>query len=273
MAIGCFVGVDLAWAQRADGRPDNESGLVALDAGGRVVEAGWSRGVTATVAWLESVVTPTGAYVFVDASLIVTNDSGQRLCETQVGQRYGRWKVSANSTNSSSKHRAGVDLLERLEALGWHYDSGLGGPAESGVHVSECYPYTTLVGTPELLYCESVRPLYKRKPRALPPGDWRSLRAQRCDELIGRLAGLASADPPLHLEHHPHTRALVDEPSPINDRDYKHREDLIDAAVAAWTALVWHTHGWSRCQVLGPSESVDGREATIIAPAIAAQRR
>jgi predicted RNase H-like nuclease len=273
VAIGRFVGVDLAWAQRTDGRDDNETGLVALDAGGRVVAADWCRGVPAAVDWLTSVVGSNDAYIFIDASLIVTNAGGQRLCETQVGQRYGKWKVSANSTNLASKHRAGIELLARLEALGWCYDSGLRGPAAAGVRISECYPYTTLVGTPELAYCETERPLYKRMPRRMPIAEWRPLRAQRCDELIARLAALASADPPLHLEHDPCTRALIEQPSPLNDRDYKHREDLIDAALAAWTALVWRTHGVRRCQVLGPSEWVDGREATIVAPAISAQRR
>jgi hypothetical protein len=35
--------------------------------------------------------------------LIVTNADGQRLCEKHVGQRYWRWKVSANSTNIASR--------------------------------------------------------------------------------------------------------------------------------------------------------------------------
>jgi hypothetical protein len=53
--------------------------------------------------------------MFVDASLVVRNAGGQRRCETQVGQRYGYAKVSANSTNLASPRLAGVRLL-RLPA-------------------------------------------------------------------------------------------------------------------------------------------------------------
>jgi predicted RNase H-like nuclease len=64
------------------------------------------------------------ALLFVDAPLVVANHSGQRPCETQVGQRYGRWKVSANTTNLGPVHLAGVTLLNRLRADGWSYDAG-----------------------------------------------------------------------------------------------------------------------------------------------------
>jgi predicted RNase H-like nuclease len=279
VTITCFVGVDLAWAQRSDGRPDNETGLVALDREGRVLAAGWARGVPATLDWLRSVVDPGGSLIFVDASLIVDNPTGQRLCETQVGQRYGRWKVSANSTNQRLPHQAGVALLAAAEALGWRYDSGLTGPPVSGVRLSESYPYATLVGTAELGYHadsgaeRGARPLYKRMPRGWPVAAWRPVRAANCDELIRRLARLAEADPPLRLDSHPVTRELLEVASPLADRPYKHREDLIDATIAAWTALLWSRHGRDRCQVLGPAEAVDGREATIIAAALDEQCR
>jgi hypothetical protein len=51
----------------------------------------------------------------VDAPLVVDNASGQRECERQVGQRYGRWQVSANSTNEASRRLAGVTLRQLLE--------------------------------------------------------------------------------------------------------------------------------------------------------------
>ena len=66
------------------------------------------------------------------------------------------------------------------------------------------------------------------------------------------------------------TTALLDEKSPIVDSDYKHREDLVDAAICAWTGLLWLRHGLERCQVLG-DDDISG--ATIIAPARPSQRR
>jgi predicted RNase H-like nuclease len=48
----------------------------------------------------------------------------------------------------------------------------------------------------------------------------------------------------------------------------KHREDLIDALLCAWTASLRAPHGLDRCQVLGlPAKTIDEPMATIIAPA------
>jgi predicted RNase H-like nuclease len=264
------LGVDLAWA---DGAIPNETGVAALDPDGSIVAAGWTVGVQGALDWIERHA-PADATVFVDAPLLVLNGAGQRLCETQVGRCYGRWSVSANSTHCASPRLAGVRLRERLEAAGWRYEDGTMGPARRGRTVSECYPYTTLVGAPELGY-EVERPRYKRQPRRAPVATWRPRRAAACDELVGRIAGLRSADPPMDLRSHPVTAALLDEPSPIDDRTYKHREDLIDACLAAWTAALWWRHGTRRCQVLGAEDVLaDAREAraTIIAPARPEQR-
>ena len=59
------------------------------------------------------------------------------------------------------------------------------------------------------------------------------------------------------------------------DRAYKHREDLIDALLCAWTASLWWHRGTERCQVLGASDTVSelGHRPTIIAPARPEQRR
>lgn len=208
----------------------------------------------------------------VDAPLVVTNSSGQRLCEKQVGQRYGRWQVSANTTSASSARQAGVALLPGLKDLGFAYSDGWSGPPASGRHVFECYPYTTVVGAVELGY-DVERPRYKRKPKAMNAATFRPLRAAACDELVGRMVTLDGADPPLLLGSHPVSEALVLEPSPTaNEADYKHREDLLDALLCAWTASFWHRHGGDRCQVLGDLPGATP-VATIIAPARPEQRR
>jgi predicted RNase H-like nuclease len=215
--------------------------------------------------------------MFVDASLVVRNEAGQRLCETQVGQRYGYAKVSANSTNLRSPRLAGVRLLQLAGQSGWQYTDGTAGPPADGRFLAESYPYATLVGAEELGY-PAERPPYKRKPRSLPVAHWRVARAVSCDELIGRLGRLAAADPPLRLASHPVTRLLTEEPSPVSDAAYKHREDLIDGLLCAWTASLWARRGLDRCQVLGlparPAETVPGEPAaTIIVPARPRQRR
>ena len=80
---------------------------------------------------------------------------------------------------------------------------------------------------------------------------WHPPRSAACARLVSALAGLETADPPLHLRSHETTAQLLDEPSPLASRAYKHREDLLDAVICAWTGLVWLRHGFERCQVLG----------------------
>jgi predicted RNase H-like nuclease len=265
------LGVDLAWAETTTAKGANETGVVALDPSGVIVDAGWIIGIEETVRWIDRYATD-DTIVFVDAPLVVSNSAGQRRCETQVGQRYGRWKVSANSTNLSSPRLAGVSLRRRLEAMGWRYDDGFDGPPDVGRVVSECYPYTTLVGAPELGY-ELERPVYKRKPKSVSTAAFRQLRADNFDELVRRVAALAEADPPLHLRSHPATLTLIETPSPTADRPYKHREDLLDAALCAWTAQLWDRYGFERCQVLGDPDALARPAASIIAPCRPEQRR
>jgi predicted RNase H-like nuclease len=263
------LGIDLAWGEGSSSKPANETGLVAVDRSGHVLDAGWTCGLDETVTWIERWAGP-DTLAMIDAPLVVENETGQRRCETQVGQCYGKWMVSANSTNLGSKRLAGVALLQRLEVDGWRYDDGRAGPPVSGHVLSEVYPYTVIVGAEELGY-DKERPLYKRKPRSLRMPEFRRVRAWACDGLLRAIDGLSNADPPIHLRSHPVTAGLLDTPSPIDDKDYKHREDLLDAALCAWVGLLWLAYGFDRCQVLGLTDGA-AREATIIAPARPAQR-
>lgn len=160
--------------------------------------------------------------------------------------------------------------LRRLAALGFTYTDGWSGPPTTGRHVFESYPYTTLVGAPEFGY-DLERPRYKRKPKALKIARFRPDRAIACDELLQRMARLDGADPPLLLDSHPVSAELIASPSPLEDGPYKHREDLIDALLCAWTASLWHRHKPGRCQVLGAPAGAEPAP-TIIAPARPEQR-
>jgi predicted RNase H-like nuclease len=204
-----FLGVDLAWGEGSEDRPANYSGVVALEPSGEILEAGWTVGLYETQAWIERHASA-DTLLFVDAPLVISNLTRQRLADKQVGQRYGRWWVSANSVNLGSPRQAGVRLRERLEAAGWSYGDGRDGPPRGGRWLSECYPYATIVGAEELGY-EDRRPAYKRKPKRMRTAEFLPIRNAACDELICRVAGLASADPPIDLISHPVTRALVAE--------------------------------------------------------------
>ena len=266
-----FLGIDLAWGEGTEAKPANRSGVVALEGSGRISAAGWTTGLDETVEWIDAYSEP-DVLAFVDAPLVVTNRARQRLCETQVGQRYWHWLVSANSTNTKSPRRAGVYLCERLESLGWAYHDGTEGPPSSGRVLSECYPYTTIVGAEELGY-DTVRPSYKRAPKGMPAAEAWPIRTAACDALISRVAELKDHVPPVDLGSHEETGHLVTGPSPTASAAYKKREDLLDAVICAWTAALWHRFGTARCQVLGvPEDGSPVDNGTIIAPCREAQR-
>lgn len=255
------LGIDLAWGESTASRPANETGVAAVDELGRVLDAGWTVGVGETVTWIQEWATD-DTLVMVDAPLVITNASGQRACETQVGRFYGRAKVSANSTNLASPRKAGVQLLAELEALGWGYSDGFTGPPKGGRTVSECYPYATIVGAAVLAYAE--RPRYKRAPKGMRAAPFRVLRQIECDGLIRRLASVDSTAARIDFSSHAETRKLLVEPSPLADKEYKHREDLIDALICAWTGHLWLSDA-DGMHVLGVSDG-SGRSASIIAP-------
>lgn len=275
--MSAYLGVDLAWGLGTERRAANETGLAALDEHGNVLDAGWARGVDAVTEWVVEHLGPR-TLIGVDASLVVTNPTGIREAERQVGQRYGRWKVAANPTNLASAASAGARLLDRLTALGVGYVSDTAGMhARTTPVLFECYPYTTLVGVEELGY-DDERPRYKRLDTRIAPATARARRAEAFDDLVRRLRE-TPLDPPLALDSHPLTAALAD-PSVLHGPTHKHREDLLDGVLCAWTAAFWDRHGDQRVQVLGgdtglPSDPVDeaGRKPVVVAPARESQRR
>ena len=95
-------GLDLAWRESRAGIPANETGVAVIDSDGQVLNVGWVRGADESIAWAQRAAGDGDALMFVDAPLVVRDSVGQRLCETQVGQRYGKWKVSANGTSLQS---------------------------------------------------------------------------------------------------------------------------------------------------------------------------
>lgn len=109
-----FLGVDLACGEGSEQRPANRSGVVALERDGTISDAGCTIGLPDTFEWIERAAGTEDVLLFVDAPLVIAIETGQRLCERNVGQRYGSFWVSANSTNRASPRQTGVVLRERL---------------------------------------------------------------------------------------------------------------------------------------------------------------
>jgi predicted RNase H-like nuclease len=269
-----FLGIDLAWAEGTAARPARETGLACIDEDGRVLDLSTARGIDAVVAWTEEWGGP-GAVAAVDGPLVVANATGSRLAEKEVASRYGRLGISAYPSNARMPAQGAVALRTRLEAAGWDYDDGSAADrADDARTMIECYPYTTLVGAPELGF-DAMKPRYKRLAPLLATADRRPHRAAEFRIVLDRVAGLARADPPLDVATHPRATALVADGPAIVERQHKHLEDLLDGLICAWTAAYWARHGTARSQVLGATDPVVdglGRRGTIIAPARPHQR-
>jgi hypothetical protein len=153
---------------------------------GRIAAAGWTFGVEQTLDWIDRHAGP-GTVAFVDAPLLVLNDHNQRICEKQ-GAALRPLEGVRELDAPREPAAAGVRLRSLLEAAGWRYDDGTSGSPTHGRVVSECYPYTTIVGAHELAY-DLDRPRYKRKPPRMPVVTWRPLHAAACGELTAECSG------------------------------------------------------------------------------------
>jgi len=114
-----FLGIDLARREAAPAKPADDTGVAALDESGAVLDAGWTVGLQETEAWITAHARD-DTLLSVDAPLIVDDPTGQRSCDRQVGQCYGRWQVSANTITLGSPYLAGARLRENLEVGAGH---------------------------------------------------------------------------------------------------------------------------------------------------------
>ena len=264
------LGVDLAWGEGASAGT-NETGVVAVDRPARILDAGWAAASTRPRrGWR-----PGRRRHDRDGRRPARRLQPDRACGRASGGRTalrpleGLGQRLQPRPSGAGRRRS----LPALAADGWRCADGRDGPPHAGRWLYEVFLYTTLVGAAELGY-DAERPVYKRRPRLLTPAAFRRSGLPTRDELVRRLDGLRHADPPIDLRSHPATAALRDEPTPLADRAVKHREDLIDAVLCAWTGLLWLRHGLARCQVLGGDDvpGPDGSVATILAPARPSQR-
>jgi predicted RNase H-like nuclease len=232
VTIARFIGLDLAWREGRPGLPANETGIAVLDPHGAVVEAGWTSGPDETVEQIAAAAAYEWALLFIDAPLVVTNPGGQRPCKTHVGQRYGRWKGQRQHDQPPFAATSRRDLAARARASGLAVLQRPRRTTGGGCWLSECYPYTTLVGASELGY-ETERPRYKRKPRGMPVAHWRPLRQGACDDLIHRLIGLAQADPPLPASRSVSWTSLSGTCSAADEHEHVLRPAQLDPAPAS----------------------------------------
>jgi len=95
------------------------AGLAVTGGDGQIPGTGRTHGVGQAIGWAVSAAGDGDAVLVAGAPLVVRDVPGQRVRQAQAGQRCGRPKVSANTTNAHSSRLAGVEFLRLAEPSGW----------------------------------------------------------------------------------------------------------------------------------------------------------
>ena len=139
-----FAGIDLAWGQRA------RTGVAVVSADGALVASASVRTDAEITDFLEPYAAEL-AVVAVDAPLIVTNPTGQRPCEREIGAVFGRYGAGAHPANTSNPLFDPPRAATLAAAHGWHIDPAHTGRPGDPVCL-EVYPHPAMVGLFELPY-------------------------------------------------------------------------------------------------------------------------
>jgi predicted RNase H-like nuclease len=110
-----FLGVDLAWSQRA------RTGLAVVDESGRLVSSHAAVTDGDIDRWIAQNA-PHARVIAVDAPLVVHNPTGQRVCENLIGKAFGRYNASAHVSNQTKSYFNPPRGLALSERHGWEID-------------------------------------------------------------------------------------------------------------------------------------------------------
>lgn len=230
-----FIGVDLAW--RSD---RNRTGAAVLQ-GDR--QGAQLLAVSEPICTLEGVRrfitnhTTSRTFTAIDAPLIITNATGQRPCETAVGERYGAREASCHTSNLRLYPDAtSVALAKGLVVQG--YVHAPEATETSNRVVLEVYPHAALVALFDLL-----KSLKYKKGRL-------EQKRRGLQILSGHIPRLFSGTPRLR----PNDRLgqlLSRDISMLPGPDLKVHEDTLDAVLCAYLAYYFWYWRVDRNEVFG----------------------
>jgi predicted RNase H-like nuclease len=243
-----FVGVDLAWADRA------RTGLAVLDADGRLLVSGSVGSDDEIAAFLADAGVGADAasrdvVVAIDAPLVVRNATGRRECEAQVGRLFGAYDAGAHPSNRSRPYLDPPRAERLARRFGWCVDPGQVPCAGVPVAV-EVYPHPAMVS---LFGLARVIPYKQKQGRELT-----SLRAATVVVLdhLERVCGAT-----LRLDDSVRWREIRGTVTgAARKSELRAVEDEIDAILCAYLALLWGRRD-ARMEVLG-----DARDGYIVVP-------
>lgn len=233
LVTASYLGIDLAWAERA------RTGLAALDDAGRLV-------ASTSVVTDDDVVAFVAAHArgavvaAIDAPLVVPNETGQRACERLLNAEFGRYSAGAHPTNRSRPwfvpEPRGARLARRF---GWTLDPAVLPDGARSVAI-EVYPHPAMVSLFDL---PTVIP-YKNKRR-------RTVDSRRAAFEVLLAAMERVCGPTLRLAESARwaeiRTAVVGARRPV---DLRLVEDEVDAIFCAYLAWLWGAHD-PQLRVLG----------------------
>jgi predicted RNase H-like nuclease len=235
-----FIGIDFAWRSER-----NLSGGAVLRGdreSAQLIEVSASlASCSAVLAYIEKHAAAT-TVVAIDAPLIITNQEGQRHCETLIGRCYGARHGSCHTSNLSLYPQAtSVGLASKLKSRGFRHAPGLTHPENERVML-EVYPHPALI---ELFHLPSI--LKYKKGRV-------ATRRSGQQELQQWLRKLSLSSPP--LECTPRLSDFLDTgTNSLRGSALKANEDALDAIVCAYIAYYYWFWGARGTHTFGDVDS------------------
>ncbi len=215
-----FVGIDLAWGERAP------SGVAVLDEDGSLVHLSRATSDEQLADALSEYVA-SECLVGIDAPLVVNNPTGNRPCEAALNHDFARFDAGTHPTNTGKPEFSDGPRGARLATrLGLEIDP----EHPSGRRAVEVYPHAALVA---LFGLGRTLKYKQRTNRPFPLLHAEMLR------LIALIEGLEHARVPLHLVASAAWSAVVSGVATATRKgELRRAEDQLDAVVCAYVAML-----------------------------------
>jgi predicted RNase H-like nuclease len=231
-----YLGIDLAWGERA------RTGLAELDPDGRLVQSASVRTDDEIALFLGD--RGQGVVAAIDAPLIVSNETGQRPCEREVGRLFGTYHAGAYPANRGNPafypEPRGARLTRRF---GWDLDPSVRPQPDRSVAI-EVYPHPAMVSLFDL---GRVIPYKGKKGRDI------SSRQRAFGDLFTAIEVVCG--PLLQLDSSDRWQLLRNQVTgAARQVDLDTVEDEVDAVFCAYLAWLWATDAGAMT-VLGDVEN------------------
>ncbi len=224
-----FIGIDMAW--KIDG---NNSAIAVMVGDADRVELTC---ISKDLNTLDGIIgfvrrnLSENSVIAIDASLVVTNETGQRPCEKLIGKTFGRYHASCHSSRLGKPYATtGMHLVGELTRFGVLHDFDMSkAKGRPGKWVFEVYPH------PAMIRLFGLDKIIAYKKGSVPE------KRVGLQTLRGHLRSLADGSSGLVMSAT--LDSLLDKDlAPIRGQELKKYEDTLDSVFCAY--LAWHCWRW-----------------------------